>query len=270
MPNTTYPTRDQILAEPLPTFKPEVLRTVREWKREYRGTRRSQDAITALLSRLAACYAKPVNINYAEPTFIGDHYNPATRTITLTPSRLSVVTALHEMAHHLFGRSELKACRWSVHLFRRTFARSYAALDWDGHMLRVRARRDADAPVRDAADLTARIRAALDEVRVDDSQFHTGGVPRGSEPPVVDPAIVAEAVGLTPRTRARRAAIQRRNRAASVPVIAAEEITRADWDAANPGANAVTADEAFPRVTSRTATRRAAVQRRNRRAGGAR
>ena len=49
--------------------------------------------------------------------------------------RLSVVTFLHEFAHAL-GKDERGACRWSLTLFRRGFARQDARLRAAGHVLR--------------------------------------------------------------------------------------------------------------------------------------
>lgn len=62
-------------------------------------------------------------------------YIPGIQAIILR-GRLSVVTYLHEFAHHLFGSNERKACRWSINLFRRCFPRSWTKLDFDGHMVR--------------------------------------------------------------------------------------------------------------------------------------
>lgn len=62
-------------------------------------------------------------------------YIPGLNTIILR-GRLSVVTFLHEWGHCLYGRSERKACQWSLNLFRRCFPRSWSRLRFDGHMVR--------------------------------------------------------------------------------------------------------------------------------------
>jgi len=49
---------------------------------------------------------------------------------------LSLLTLLHELGHHFYGDSELLACRFSVWLFREAFPKSYAKLEWDGHVLK--------------------------------------------------------------------------------------------------------------------------------------
>jgi len=68
-----------------------------------------------------------------------DCYSPSERTIYLNTSDggPSVITFLHEFAHHL-GRDERGACRWSLNLFKRNFPRSFARLVPDGHTLRRR------------------------------------------------------------------------------------------------------------------------------------
>jgi hypothetical protein len=62
-------------------------------------------------------------------------YIPRLDTIILR-GKLSVVTFLHEWGHRLHGRSESRAARWSINLFRRVFPKSFARCGWDGHMLR--------------------------------------------------------------------------------------------------------------------------------------
>ncbi len=47
----------------------------------------------------------------------------------------SVITFLHEFAHHL-GKDERDACRWSLNLFRKHFPQSFARLSADRHTLR--------------------------------------------------------------------------------------------------------------------------------------
>jgi len=64
----------------------------------------------------------------------GSYYMPSTHSIQLS-GRLSVVTYLHEFAHAL-GRGERGAVRWSLNLFKRTFPRSFARLEFEGHVAR--------------------------------------------------------------------------------------------------------------------------------------
>ena len=61
---------------------------------------------------------------------------PALETIILR-GRLSVITALHEVGHLLFGPSEHRACAWSLRLFRDLFPRSWSRLNFQGHMATV-------------------------------------------------------------------------------------------------------------------------------------
>jgi hypothetical protein len=142
-----YPTREEILSADV-KHKPEVLRAVKLWKRhrwipalklEDAEERRCEKtrAIAALLAALSNYYDKPVNLVVATAASTSSFYRPATRTIHLHGSP-SIITALHELGHHLFGRSELKACRWSVHLFIKIFPKAYEKLEWDGHMLKRR------------------------------------------------------------------------------------------------------------------------------------
>jgi hypothetical protein len=126
-----YPTADEVLAAPELTYRPEVVRFVFAWKREWQGRRRTPDAIGALLRGLADVYQTPVDV-----TFMSGASDSADLRghITLNADHLSVITALHEFAHHRFGASEMKACRWSVQLFRKTFPRTFARGRFVGHV----------------------------------------------------------------------------------------------------------------------------------------
>ena len=63
----------------------------------------------------------------------GSRYTPRIHRIIIV-GKLSVVTFLHEFAHAL-GYGEREACRWSINLFRKCFARQYSRLIHVGHML---------------------------------------------------------------------------------------------------------------------------------------
>jgi hypothetical protein len=134
-----YPTKEEILREPRPKHRRDVLALVREWKRtDWRKARRSSETmkriqLTGLICDIARIYDKPVSVSW-NPGSNNGCYNPETRIIHLfgTPS---IITSLHELAHHLFGRSERQACRWSVWLFRKTFPLAYIVLVWRGHLL---------------------------------------------------------------------------------------------------------------------------------------
>lgn len=132
-----YPTQQQILAKPV-VFKPETMDTVKRWRNEFYDLGKwrlvdKNDAIRELLKRLAESYEKPVEI------CIEDKMNPcyqhATQTIYLGSMSPSILTALHEFAHHLYGTSEAKACRWSVWLFIKQFPKAYGKLVWSKHRL---------------------------------------------------------------------------------------------------------------------------------------
>lgn len=135
-----YPTKDEVL-EGTVTHKPEVIRAIKNWKgtawkaaRDLNDENVKMAVIMGLIEGLAVCYQRPVTVVRGPR----DCYSPLQKTIFL--SKPSIITALHELAHHLFGPSELKACRWSVHLFKKTFPKAESKLGWDGHM-RVRKHR---------------------------------------------------------------------------------------------------------------------------------
>jgi len=136
-----YPTPEEIMGERL-RFKLGVIPTTRAWKEDYfRGWRNLSDEekfnkIRVLLNAIDAIY-NPEQDNRLQAIICSseafDRYVPSTRTIFL--HKPSIVTALHELGHHLFGESELLACRFSAQLFQRVFPNQFANLRWSGHAL---------------------------------------------------------------------------------------------------------------------------------------
>jgi hypothetical protein len=132
-----YPTKEEIMAEEQ-KFKPEVLKIVRSWKRVVWDKDQAVDGryiqLKVLAQALGVVYNNPVQVKYC-PEDYTCHYNIKEKTISINSSA-SIISLLHEFAHHLFGSSELKACRWSVWLFKKTFPKAFQKLEWKGHMLK--------------------------------------------------------------------------------------------------------------------------------------
>lgn len=130
-----YPTKEEILAKEH-KFRPGVLAAIKGWKVEqYHGWRdrpehEKMEALRQLVADIAVIYDRPVRLEHGD----FDHYCRANETIYLF--RPSIVTALHELGHHLKGSSELAACRFSVWLFKKAFPRSFERLHFEGHLLR--------------------------------------------------------------------------------------------------------------------------------------
>jgi len=138
----SYPTKDEIIGSEH-KHKPTVIKTVKQWKREVwrevktQGIEQKFEALSGLLHKLSEIYRKPITVRL-DTAATSCSYNPANSTITINES-LSIISTLHEFAHHIFGSDETKACRWSVWLFKKTFKKAYEQLEWQGHMLIKRA-----------------------------------------------------------------------------------------------------------------------------------
>jgi len=139
-----YPTAEEIIKSES-KHKTIIIKMIFGWKKEiWYPLRKKTDiddnkreelkikAISDLIISIANIYKKEVNVTF-EPGVFSSFYNPETQTIGL--NKPSIVSALHELAHHLFGPDEIKACKWSVHLFRKTFPKAYQELQWYGHVL---------------------------------------------------------------------------------------------------------------------------------------
>lgn len=133
-----YPTKEEILEREV-KFKEGVILLVEGWKNlnwkeaKKKNPRDKFNSIKTLLDSLAVHYEKPVRVEFT-PELQSCCYIPAANTIAINHT-CSIISALHEFAHHLFGTSERKACRWSVWLFKKTFTKAFEKLEWNGHML---------------------------------------------------------------------------------------------------------------------------------------
>lgn len=134
-----YPTKEEILEE----WTGEGLLPfliLKDWKRKFwKGWGKKTEAgknvaLDVLLDDLC-------NIRTGRPNWDFRNgppcFDPVSSTIHLDINNPSVLSTLHEFGHWLYGPSELKSCRFSVHLFKDVFPKDYARLRWEGHMLKV-------------------------------------------------------------------------------------------------------------------------------------
>lgn len=132
-----YPTKKQILKDPRPWFKLGLMELISEWKiQNYKGWNNQDpgqkwEALNKL-SNIICDHHLRGRCTLSEWSDI-DHYDESRKMISL--SNLSVLSLLHEIAHHLFGRDELTACRWSVWLYQLRFRKDYNNLVWNEHTL---------------------------------------------------------------------------------------------------------------------------------------
>lgn len=138
-----YPTKEQILENLYTPTEKEFL-TVKKWKLEHFNKKWShlplEEKHNALRELIyAVCKAK--NIPRQQwPTYtpIGETwcYKPNLKLIQAQTENPSIISALHELSHHLSGSSEIIACRFSIGIFIKCFPKTYAKLEWHGHLLR--------------------------------------------------------------------------------------------------------------------------------------
>ena len=127
----TYPTKEEILATPV-EYSSQDIEWVKNWKVDHwRKARKLEDirariyALSILIQELAKFRNMKITVFY-KPELKTACFVPKENAIYLTNS--SIISALHECAHALFGDSELTACAWSVNLFIRFFPKAYAKL----------------------------------------------------------------------------------------------------------------------------------------------
>lgn len=132
-----YPTKEEILKVDI-KIKPVVLDVVLSWKKEFlsdwKNTPKDVQIGRLKVLILSICvigYSKYLNVKEGKSYC----YDPKQMTVYQDKDNPSILSALHEAAHHLFGKSELKACRWSIKLFKTCFPGLFNKLHWKGHLL---------------------------------------------------------------------------------------------------------------------------------------
>lgn len=142
MPNPNYPATVEEVLDLDMKFRRAVLRAVREFahSKPWQG---SHDERQAKFRSLNVSLAEACGVSIPQLILDGGNDRDSGRScyipdlkIIILRGRLSVVTYLHEFAHHLFGPDERMACRWSINLFRRCFPRSFGRCRFEGHVLR--------------------------------------------------------------------------------------------------------------------------------------
>lgn len=137
MLKNNYPSKEEILKTPF-KFTPEVLTITANWKKIYlenikKKTESDKTTEIKILLYLIAGFTHPairLGTKYS--------YDNIDKVISLDKDHASVISALHELGHHLYGDSELEACRFSVWLFKTIFPEFYEKLNWVGHLLLVK------------------------------------------------------------------------------------------------------------------------------------
>ena len=135
-----YPTQEEIMNSPV-KHKKETLKAVKGWRQlvwkevKNGNPREKFDGLARLINIISMVYNKPCIVIFEPDGQIGCRYNPVTKTIVIDRS-LSIVSTLHELAHHLFGENEKIACRWSIWLFKKVWPKAFAKLRWEGHLLK--------------------------------------------------------------------------------------------------------------------------------------
>ena len=134
-----YPTKEEILEEPL-KIDSLIIEIITEWKKEFFKDWTSIANKEKIIRLETLLYGIVTIFPFCEKNLkidLGDQYcyDITKKTIYLDENNPSIISALHELGHHLFGRSELEACRFSVGIFKKVFPEQYKKLVWERHML---------------------------------------------------------------------------------------------------------------------------------------
>lgn len=129
-----YPTKKEILKTPF-IFSPKILTLTANWKKTYlKDIKKKTESdklteITILIHLITSSTEPAVRLGTKYC------YDMVGKVLYLDKNTASVISALHELGHHLYSESELEACRFSVWLFKTIFPEFYEKLRWFGHLL---------------------------------------------------------------------------------------------------------------------------------------
>lgn len=134
---TMYPTQEEILKQK-PKFKDGTIAITKLWKKEILKNWKKEvkwvkmEEIGLLIEALCALHDKKSPKIKLDTEYF---FDTKKKEIHLDYDNPSIISALHELGHYLYGPSELKACRWSIWLFIECFPGLYKDLKWKGHLL---------------------------------------------------------------------------------------------------------------------------------------
>lgn len=137
--SSEYPATAKEVLNPPVVFRQSVVDAMKVFKAEkpYRGSLEERmGKFMRLHQKLNAIYSKNTRLVFDS---IGDedsgssHYNQPNDSIVLQ-GKMSIITYLHEYSHVINGRSEKKAVRWSLNLFRKTFPKLFEKLKFEGYV----------------------------------------------------------------------------------------------------------------------------------------
>lgn len=132
----------KILEEPAPEFKTLTIKVLKLWKKIHFKNWKNfspEEQLLKLRFLITVLYLAEEN-NEPIPKVEDSYkyaYNPSRNTVYLDTEHPSIISTLHELGHAIHGSSELKACRYSIWLFKTVFPKSFATLKTDGHLLRL-------------------------------------------------------------------------------------------------------------------------------------
>ena len=131
-----YPTKNEIINCRTTPTKHDI-KITKTWKKTiWKMPKNTEEKITTiiiLLKLLSITHNKKTRIRF-NPEIPSACYSKKYDTIIL--NNYSIISALHELGHAIYGNSELKACSWSTKLFQYSFPMAFDKLHWEGHQLK--------------------------------------------------------------------------------------------------------------------------------------
>lgn len=131
-----YPSKEEILTN---IYQPsqEIKDIIESWKiKWYYKKWKKANTLTKIIALQDLTYGlvtPPIQFNITDKWYI-QRTNPP--TMGIKQDSLSIISCLHEIGHLIYGNSELKACTYSVGIFKECFPIEFSVLKWEGHMLR--------------------------------------------------------------------------------------------------------------------------------------
>ncbi len=134
-----YPTQKEIMSRPQPTYHKDIIICIQRWKKDsYKGWKdMPKNKKVGNLIKLMYSLNKIKTPDKKLSVLFGDcyTYTPSKTALTIDINNPSIISCLHELAHHFYGDSETTATRWSVWLFKKSFKKSWENLSFINHKL---------------------------------------------------------------------------------------------------------------------------------------
>ena len=122
-------------------YSKELIKAIKEWKenwyKDWKSLRLDRKNISLYDLIFRICIAMNIKGKKAPTISEGEKYSYwyELEMIMIDRNNPSIISMLHEFAHHLYGHDEIKAQLWASELFKKCFLKDFKKLKWENELL---------------------------------------------------------------------------------------------------------------------------------------